>query len=79
MDFFKYIGDLINNNPGKALGSFLGFLFGILIFTIGFVKTFLIVFLIFIGFLIGKSRDDNVSIIDVISNIFRKKDRDDDF
>ncbi len=79
MEFFKYIGDLINNNPGKALGSFLGLLFGIMIFTMGPGKTFVIIILIFIGYIIGKSRDDNVSIIDVITNLFRKKDGGDDY
>ena len=73
MDFLKYIGELLNNNPGKALGSFLGFLIGILLFTIGIIKTLLIALLVFIGFLIGKSRDDNVSIPEALMSLFKNR------
>ena len=73
MDFFRFIIDWINNNPGKATGAFLGFLIGIFIFTLGIVKTLLIVLLVLIGLLIGKSRDDNVSIIEMIKGIFIKR------
>lgn len=74
MDFFKYISDWINGNPGKALGTLLGFLFGILIFTIGPVKTLLILLFIIIGYIIGKSRDEDRSVLDVVAGLFRKRD-----
>ncbi len=74
MDFLRYIGDLINNNPGKALGVFLGLLLGILLFTIGFWTTVLILALMSVGFLIGKSRDDKVPLIDTLTGLFKRKD-----
>ncbi|MFC1670013.1 DUF2273 domain-containing protein [Spirochaetota bacterium] len=76
MDFFKFIMDWINENPGKAVGAIIGFLLGIFILTLGILKTIIIIIFIIIGFVIGKSRDDNVSIIDEITGIF-KKDKDD--
>lgn len=76
MEFFNYLGGLINDNPGKTLGSVMGLVVGILVFTIGFVKTLLIVLLIFVGFLIGKSRDDGVSLPEALVSLFsRKKDQ----
>ena len=73
MDFFRYIGELINKNPGKTVGSLLGFLIGILLFTIGVVKTLLIALLVFLGFIIGKSRDDNVSIPEALMSLFKNR------
>jgi uncharacterized membrane protein len=74
MSFIKSTGDWIGGNPGKAAGALIGFLFGILLFTIGVVKTLLIVIFITVGFLIGKSRDDDTSIMDTISGIFKRRD-----
>ncbi len=74
MSFFNYLGDWINNNPGKALGAFLGFVLGILIFTIGFIKTLLIVLLVAVGYIIGKTRDDGVSLVDSVMGLFRRRD-----
>lgn len=74
MSFFNYLGDWINNNPGKALGAFLGFVLGILIFTIGFIKTLLIVLLVAVGYIIGKTRDDGVSLVDSVKGLFRRRD-----
>jgi uncharacterized membrane protein len=76
MEFFNYLGGLINENPGKTLGSLVGLVLGILMFTIGFVKTLLIVLLVFVGFLVGKSRDDDVSLPEALMSLFtRRKDR----
>ncbi len=74
MSMLKNAGDWIGDNPGKAVGTLLGFVFGILLFTIGVWKTLLILFFIAIGYLIGKSRDDGSSLLDTISNIFRRRD-----
>ena len=75
MEFFNYIGGLINENPGKTLGSLAGLVLGILVFTIGFAKTLLIALLVFVVFLVGKSRDDGVSLPEALMSLFsRRKD-----
>jgi uncharacterized membrane protein len=72
MGFFQYIGDWINGNPGKAAGAFLGFILGILVFTIGPGKTLLIVLFVAIGYFIGKSKDENISIVEMVARLFRR-------
>jgi len=59
-------------NPGKALGAMAGFLLGILLFTFGVMKTVVIILLVGAGFLLGKARDDNVSIVDELTGLFKK-------
>ena len=71
MGFFGFIGEWINANPGKTIGVLAGLTMGILIFTLGALKTALIALLIFIGYIIGKSRDDQVSVIDEITGLFK--------
>jgi uncharacterized membrane protein len=76
MDFIQTIQLWVNMNPGKALGALAGFLLGILLFTFGIIKTLVIILLIGTGFMLGKARDDNVSILDELTGLF-KKNRDD--
>ncbi|HSV98406.1 MAG TPA: DUF2273 domain-containing protein [Spirochaetota bacterium] len=73
MSFLGAAGEWIGRNPGKAAGAFAGFLFGVLLFTIGIIKTLLIVLFVLIGYIIGKSRDDNVSILDELNDLFRRR------
>lgn len=72
MDFFDQIASWMRENPGKTVGVAAGFIAGILLFTIGWWKTLIILILVFIGFVIGKARDENVSIIDMVSSFFRR-------
>ncbi len=76
MDFIQTIQLWVNMNPGKAMGALAGFLLGILLFTFGIIKTLVIILLIGTGFMLGKARDDNVSILDELTGLF-KKNRDD--
>ena len=73
MNFFSAITGWISDNPGKAVGAFLGFLLGVLIMTLGFWATFFIVILVAIGIIVGKMKDDNIPIIDGLRDIFRRK------
>ena len=73
MTFLQKVAAWINLNPWKTVGGCAGLFFGILILSIGFLKTFLVVILIVVGVIIGKLKDDNVSISGRIDSIFRKK------
>lgn len=72
MDFFEQIAAWTRENPGKTVGAVTGFIAGILIFTLGLLKTIIVAVLVLIGFFIGKSRDDNVSVVDQITGFFRR-------
>ncbi|MBN2158331.1 MAG: DUF2273 domain-containing protein [Spirochaetes bacterium] len=72
MNFFDYIAEWVRENPGKTIGAAAGFVIGILLFTLGWWKTLVVAVLVLIGFIIGKSRDENVSIIDQITGLFRR-------
>jgi len=73
MNLTRYISDLLNENPGKAVGALSGLVLGILILTFGFLKTLVIILFVILGLLIGKMIDDGDSGIDAIKNLFRRK------
>ncbi len=79
MNFSEYISGWINKNPGKSAGALTGFVLGILILTLGFVKTVLIILFVVAGVIVGKLRDDKVSLFDEITGLFKRNKRDDDF
>jgi uncharacterized membrane protein len=72
MDFFEQIAAWVRENPGKTVGAAGGFIIGILLFTLGWWKTLIVLVLMAAGFIIGKSRDDNISIVDQITGFFRR-------
>lgn len=72
MDFFEQIAAWTRENPGKTFGAMIGFVAGILVFTLGPLKTIIVAVLVLVGYFIGKSRDDNVSIVDQITGFFRR-------
>lgn len=69
--FLDYIKDWTNKNPGKTVGIIVGLLLGIFLFTLGIVKTLLILLFMIIGYLFGRSRDENSSIIDEITKLIK--------
>ncbi len=72
MGFLEQIADWVRENPGKTAGAAGGFIVGIMLFTLGLWKTLVVLVLVAVGFIIGKSRDDNVSIVDQITGFFRR-------
>jgi uncharacterized membrane protein len=72
MGFFDQIAEWIRGNPGKTAGAAGGFIVGIMLFTLGLWKSLVVLVLVAAGFIIGKSRDDNVSIVDQITGFFRR-------
>jgi uncharacterized membrane protein len=73
MGFFQVISQWAGENPGKTAGALIGFILGILLFALGLLKTLLILLMVLAGFFIGKSRDDNRSIIDQIKGLFKRE------
>ena len=72
--FVEIIKDWINNNQGKAIGIGAGLLLGILLLTVGVVKSLLIFALMALGYWLGRSRDENTSISEQITGLFKKND-----
>lgn len=73
MNYIDSAKEWINSNPGKSAGIAAGAVFGILILTVGVLKTVLIMLFILLGYLIGKLKDDNISLKSLIDDIFKRK------
>lgn len=65
MNFFRYILQWIDDNPGKSAGALIGFIVALLIVVMGPVGTLLVVLFVTLGVLIGKFRDDRISLKDI--------------
>ncbi len=76
-NILSYTKDWINSNPGKAVGVIVGLLLGVLLFSLGFVKTLFIFLLMALGYYLGRSKDENISIIDEISRLFKRDEKKD--
>lgn len=60
------------NNRYAIIYALVALLFVVLILTIGFWRSLLITVIITAGFLLGRIKDNNQSISDFFSNLFRK-------
>lgn len=78
MNLFRFLSEWINDNPGKTVGAFIGFLAGMFILTLGPLKTFIIILFIIIGVLVGKTLDDDIPVFEQIKGIFRRGKKHDD-
>ena len=72
MDYFENIKEWISGNPGKAAGIAAGAVAGILILTLGVIKTVLVILFILLGYLIGKLKDDNISLKTFLDDIMKR-------
>ncbi|MEA4903091.1 DUF2273 domain-containing protein [Desulfitobacterium sp.] len=61
---------LLDEHPGKLIGSILGFLLGLLVVFLGFWKSLVLVLFVGVGFLIGKSQDDHKKLFDWFDRFF---------
>lgn len=73
MNFTDFLIEWINRNPGKAVGGLAGFLLGIFILAIGIPRTIIVILFVLIGLLVGKLRDDRISVIEEIKGLFSRK------
>lgn len=62
----------VKNNSNKVLGGFFGFLFGILVLTIGFFKTIFLFFTTWFGFILGSKSYSFNDIKELLIRIFSK-------
>ena len=62
----------IDNHPGKLIGTSVGFFFGLLIVTLGFWRTLVLVLFAVLGFILGKSQDDHQKITVWLERILSK-------
>lgn len=60
------------NHRGAFLGAIIAFLIGILILTIGFWRTLLLVILVFLGFFIGSQLDERSSLRKLWRRFFKE-------
>ncbi len=74
-NFLSFIKDWINRNPGTAVGIAIGLILGILLFTMGIFKTILLLLFMLFGYWLGRNKDKNKSIPDLISKIFKRDDQ----
>ena len=73
MTLGSFISQWVNDNPGKAVGGILGFVLGMLLLTIGIVKTLVIILLVATGFLAGKLIDDRGTLPGPLGSMMKKK------
>lgn len=65
----EYLIELFSKNQGKIIGAVLGFFISILILSIGFFSTLLIMFFVFGGYFIGKKIDNKEDLIEFLDKI----------
>lgn len=61
---------LLDEHPGKLMGTVLGFLLGLLVVLLGFWKTLVLFLFVLIGFILGKRQDDHKKIFDWLDRFF---------
>ena len=62
----------MDNHPGKLIGTTIGFLLGLLMVTLGFWRTLVVVLFAVLGFVLGKRQDDHQDITTWLEKNFNK-------
>lgn len=66
----SFLLKLLDEHPGKLIGSILGFLLGLFVVLLGFWKTLVLFLFVMIGFLLGKRQDDHKQLFDWLDRFF---------
>lgn len=56
LNFFMWAMD---NHPGKLIGTTVGFFTGLLMVTLGFWRTLVLLLFVLVGFILGKRQDEH--------------------
>lgn len=62
----------LDNHPGKLMGTAFGLILGLLMVTLGFWRTLVLVLFIAVGFILGKRQDDHKDISTWIEKTLNK-------
>lgn len=65
----EYFINLFNNKRGSVVGTIVGLIVAVFILVIGFFKTLFLAICMFLGYYIGKKKDNNESILELIRKI----------
>jgi len=68
----KFLVWALDNHPGKLLGTAVGLGLGLLMVTLGFWRTLILVLFAIVGFVLGKRQDDYQSITTWLERNFKK-------
>lgn len=66
---------IFQNNSGKIIGSLIGLILAISIFTIGLFKTLFMGLLVMLGFFIGDKIDKKEDLLELVERIIRYRNR----
>lgn len=68
----RFLAWAIDNHPGKLIGTSIGLVLGLLMVTLGFWRTLVLVLFTILGFVLGKRQDDNQLITTWLERNFKK-------
>lgn len=61
---------LLDEHPGKLIGTILGFVLGLFVVLLGFWKTLVVFAFVALGFFLGKRQDDHKKLFDWLNRFF---------
>lgn len=61
---------LLDEHPGKLIGTILGFVLGLFVVLLGFWKTLVVFAFVALGFILGKRQDDHKKLFDWLNRFF---------
>lgn len=64
--------EFLSRNLGKILGVILGLILGWMVIHYGFFKSLFIIFMVVMGFIIGKQLDEGATLGSIVDRIFKR-------
>lgn len=61
---------VLEEHPGKFIGTLSGFLLGLLVVVLGFWKALVLMIFVLLGLFLGKRHDDNKNLFDWLDRFF---------
>lgn len=77
-EFLDYLNSLMKKYPGRSAGALTGFVFAVILLTVGLKKTFLIILITLLGFIVGNLIDSGFRLPGLEGLLKKKKKNNDD-